>query len=171
MFSAQSLRLSISKASSTLSMSQNSILDNTLNSLRRRTSLRNSLRLFRTSSKDSIYSNKSTKAQPGSYQPYAVYEQTMYPIILRDPDTTTKLLEAILESPNGRRSLSRLARTCRALSEPALNILWRELDSIVPIIGLFPAQLLKKSRKPGMGLVRRHTRFGSRFVSQIIYCL
>lgn len=88
----------------------------------------------------------------------------MYPIILRDPDTTTKLLEAILESPNGRRSLSRLARTCRALSEPALNILWRELDSIVPIIGLFPSQLLKKSRKPGMGLVRPHTCFNFRFV-------
>ncbi|KIM47821.1 hypothetical protein M413DRAFT_15927 [Hebeloma cylindrosporum] len=78
----------------------------------------------------------------------------MYPIILRDPDTTTKLLEAIVESPNGRRSLSRLARTCRAFSEPALNILWRELDSIAPVIGLFPGQLLKKSRKPGMGLSR-----------------
>jgi hypothetical protein len=145
-------------------MSQNSILDNTLDSLRRRTSLRNSIRLFRTSSKDSIKSNQSTKARAGSYQPYTVYEQTMYPIILRDPDTTTKLLEAILESPNGRRSLSRLARTCRAFSEPALNILWRELDSIVPIIGLFPGQLLKKSRKPGMGLVRRHTRFGFHFI-------
>ena len=164
MFSAQSLRLSISKASRTLSMSQNSILDNTLDTLRRRTSIRDSVRLFRTSSKDSIKSNKSTKARAGSYQSYSVYEQTMYPIILRDPDTTTKLLEAILESPNGRRSLSRLARTCRALSEPALNILWRELDSIVPIIGLFPSQLLKKSRKPGMGLVRPHTCFNFRFV-------
>lgn len=80
----------------------------------------------------------------------------MFPLILRDSEATTKLLEAILESSNGRRSLSRLARTCRALSEPALNILWRDLDSLVPIIGLFPGQLLKKARKPGLGLVSQH---------------
>lgn len=85
----------------------------------------------------------------------------MFPLILRDPDATTKLLEAVLESPNGKRSLSRLARTCRALCEPALNILWRDLDSLVPIIGLFPGQLLKKARKPGLGLVGRHRRQSS----------
>ncbi|KAF9566130.1 hypothetical protein CPC08DRAFT_628791 [Agrocybe pediades] len=78
----------------------------------------------------------------------------MFPIILKDADATNKLLEAILESPNGRRSLSRLARTCRAFSGPALDVLWRDLDSIVPIIGLFPNNLLKKSRKPGLGLSR-----------------
>lgn len=77
----------------------------------------------------------------------------MYPVILRDPDATQRLLEAILDSPGGRRSLSRLARTCRAFAEPALNVLWRELDSLVPIIGLFPNYLLKKTRRPGLGLV------------------
>ncbi|KAF8973596.1 hypothetical protein BDZ97DRAFT_1775888 [Flammula alnicola] len=136
-------------------MSQSSIIDNALDSLRRRTSLRDSLRIFRSSSKDSIKSTKSAKKRPSSsYQPYAVYEQTMFPIILRDPEATTKLLEAILDSPNGRRSLSRLARTCRAFADPALDVLWRELDSIIPIIGLFPGHLLKKTRKPGMGLSR-----------------
>jgi hypothetical protein len=78
----------------------------------------------------------------------------MAPIILHDPEALQKLLEAIYESPGGRRTLSRLARTCSAISEPALNILWRELDSIAPIIGLFPSQILKKNRKPGLGLVR-----------------
>jgi hypothetical protein len=77
----------------------------------------------------------------------------MFPVILRDPVATKKLLEAIHDAPNGRRSLSRLARTCRAFSEPALKILWRELDSIVPILGLFPGHLLKKARRPGLGLV------------------
>ncbi|KDR85389.1 hypothetical protein GALMADRAFT_132087 [Galerina marginata CBS 339.88] len=134
-------------------MSQTSLLDNALNTLRRRTSLRDGLRLFRTSSKDSLKSTKSKK-QSSTYHPYAVYEQTMFPIILRDPEATTKLLETILETPNGRRSLSRLARTCSALSGPALDILWRELDSIAPIVGLFPGHLLKKTRKPGMGLNR-----------------
>ncbi|KAJ6503282.1 hypothetical protein C8R47DRAFT_969069 [Mycena vitilis] len=73
--------------------------------------------------------------------------------ILDSPEVTQSILEAILESPNGRRSLSRLARTCRAWLDPALNVLWRELDSLAPIIGLFPAHLLKKTRRPGLGLV------------------
>ncbi|KAJ7651698.1 hypothetical protein DFH06DRAFT_1207870 [Mycena polygramma] len=72
--------------------------------------------------------------------------------ILDSPDATQSILEAILESPNGRRSLSRLARTCRAWLDPALNVLWRELDSLAPIIGLFPPHLLKKTRRPGLGL-------------------
>ncbi|TFK30832.1 hypothetical protein FA15DRAFT_699256 [Coprinopsis marcescibilis] len=78
----------------------------------------------------------------------------MVATILRDPDAAKKLFEAILDSPNGKRSLSRLARTCRAMSEPALDVLWRELDSIVPILGLFPNAVLKKAKRPGMGFAR-----------------
>jgi len=135
-------------------MSHNSLVDNALNNLRHRTSLRDSIRLFRTSSKDSVKSTRSSKESSSSYRPWSVYEQSMAPIILRDPEALKKLLEAIYDSPGGKRSLSRLARTCHAISEPALDVLWRDLDSIVPIIGLFPAQLLKKTRKPGLGLVR-----------------
>ncbi|KAJ7926032.1 hypothetical protein B0H13DRAFT_2314132 [Mycena leptocephala] len=72
--------------------------------------------------------------------------------ILDSPEATQKILEAILDSTNGRRALSRLARTCRAWLDPALNVLWRELDSLAPVIGLFPPHLLKKTRKPGLGL-------------------
>jgi hypothetical protein len=141
-------------------MSQSSLPDTAL-SLHRRTSFRESIRLFRSSSKDSLKLTKPVKPdknRPSSYHPYSVYEQTMFPLILRDPEATNKLLEAVLESPNGKRSLSRLARTCRALSEPALNILWRDLDSLVPIIGLFPGHLLKKAKKPGLGLVSQRRR-------------
>lgn len=141
-------------------MSQSSLPDTAL-SLHRRTSFRESIRLFRSSSKDSLKLTRSVKPdkrRPSSYRPYSVYEQTMFPLILRDPEATNKLLEAVLESPNGKRSLSRLARTCRALSEPALSILWRDLDSLVPIIGLFPGQLLKKAKKPGLGLVSERRR-------------
>lgn len=136
-------------------MSHNTILDNAIDSLRRKTSFRESLRILRSSSKDSLKSAKSSKKwSSSSYQPYAVYEQTMAPIILRDPEATVKLLETIIDSPGGRRSLSRLARTCRAFADPVLDVLWRDLDSIVPIVGLFPGHLLKKARKPSMGLVR-----------------
>ncbi|KAJ7492375.1 hypothetical protein FB451DRAFT_1021280 [Mycena latifolia] len=72
--------------------------------------------------------------------------------ILDSAEATQKILEAILDSPNGKRTLSRLARTCRAWLDPALNVLWRDLDSLVPILGLFPPHLLKKARKPGLGL-------------------
>jgi hypothetical protein len=98
--------------------------------------------------------DSTASAISSSYIPYEVHRNTMAPAILRDPNVTNKLLEAILESPGGRRSLSRLARTCKAFSEPALNVLWRELDSLLPIIGLFPSKLMRKSRKPGLGLVR-----------------
>ena len=101
----------------------------------------------------SIKSNKSThKKSP--YTPYAVYQQSMFPSILRDSDVTQKLIDAINDIPGGRRSVSRLARTCKSFCEPALNVLWKELDSLIPIIGLFPSHLLKKSKRPGLGLVR-----------------
>ncbi|KAM6498473.1 hypothetical protein JOM56_006421 [Amanita muscaria] len=73
--------------------------------------------------------------------------------VLRDVDLTKRVLEATLDSPNGRRSLSRLARTCRTFCEPALNVLWRELDSFAPLAGLFP-NLMKKAHKPSLGLVK-----------------
>lgn len=76
----------------------------------------------------------------------------MFSAILGDPDLTRKLLDAVIDSPNGRRSVSRLARTCKAMCEPALNMLWRELDSFLPLIGLFPNSLLKRARRPGLGL-------------------
>ena len=80
-------------------------------------------------------------------------QRARFPAVFNNIETASKLLEAILDSPGGRRSLSRLSRTCKALSGLALNILWRELDSLIPLIGLFPAHLHKKSRKPGLGLV------------------
>lgn len=102
----------------------------------------------------SIKSNKSTHKRSSSYTPYAVYQQAMFPSILRDSDVSQKLIDAINDIPGGRRSVSRLARTCKSFCEPAMDVLWRELDSLVPIVGLFPSHLLKKSRRPGLGLVR-----------------
>ncbi|RPD57059.1 hypothetical protein L227DRAFT_578249 [Lentinus tigrinus ALCF2SS1-6] len=103
----------------------------------------------------SLRSRKSTASlKVDNYTPYAVYQQKMFPAILRDADTTQKLLEAILETPGGRRSVSRLARTCKAFKEPALNVLWRDLDSITPLLGLFPSTILRRARRPGLGLTK-----------------
>jgi hypothetical protein len=112
-----------------------------------------SLRLHRSRDTSSL---KSKQSRRSSHRPYSVYQQTMFPAILRDPDAAKKLFETIIDSPNGRRSMSRLARTCRAMCEPALNVLWRELDSLLPLISLFPNNLMKRSRRPGLGLVGLH---------------
>lgn len=104
----------------------------------------------------SIRSRKSTASSLLSnfvYTSYAVHQQNMAPAILRDADVTAKLLEYIVDSPNGRRSLARLARTCKAFKEPALNVLWRDLDSLVPLLSLLPNALMKRTRRPGLGLV------------------
>lgn len=100
--------------------------------------------------------NKKRQATQRSATPKAPPKpviRTPILLILSDQEATKKVMEAILESTNGKRTLSRFARTCKAFCGPALDILWRELDSLVPIIGLFPNNILKKARKPGFGLV------------------
>ncbi|KAH9948173.1 hypothetical protein B0H21DRAFT_734928 [Amylocystis lapponica] len=88
------------------------------------------------------------------HKPYSVYQQSMYPPILRDADATSKLLEAVIDVPAGRRVLARIARTCKAFKEPALDLLWKDLDSLSPLIALFPNTLLKRARRPGLGLAK-----------------
>ena len=78
----------------------------------------------------------------------------MSPSVLRDVEATRKLLEAIQDTPNGSRTVARLARTCKAFNEPAVNVLWNELDSFLPLIGLFPGYIMKRARRPALGLVR-----------------
>ncbi|RDB14801.1 hypothetical protein Hypma_016475 [Hypsizygus marmoreus] len=53
-------------------------------------------------------------------------------------------------------ALARLARTCQAVHEPALNYLWRELRSLMPLVKCMPADLLKvtQGRFPRVELVR-----------------
>ena len=108
-------------------------------------------------SRRSTASLNSTKeretSSSSSYAPYAVHQQNMAPAILRDPEATAKLLETILESQGGRRALARLARTCKAFKEPALDMLWKDLNSFIPLITLFPGTALKRARRPDLGLV------------------
>ncbi|KAF7436607.1 hypothetical protein PC9H_003440 [Pleurotus ostreatus] len=80
--------------------------------------------------------------------------QSPITVVLRDPVVLEKLLEGILDSTAGKRMVSRLARTCKAFSEPALNVLWRDLYSFIPLIGMFPSPLLRRPKKPGLGLTK-----------------
>ena len=97
---------------------------------------------------------KKSAASGSYYHPYTVYETTMSPSVLRDVEATRKLLEIIQDTPNGSRTVARLARTCKGFSEPAVDVLWSELDSFLPLIGLFPGYIMKRARRPNLGLVR-----------------
>lgn len=100
-----------------------------------------------------------TTAPSQDYHPYTVFHhhQSMRSIslLLKSPETLQKVLQAILNGDTGRKTLGRLARTCRAFAEPVLDVLWKDLDSLIPVLGLFPKHLLKKAKKPGLGLVSR----------------
>lgn len=130
------------------------------NQPRRRASLRESLRnLGRKASNISLKGLQRKNSSSSSYHPYAVHEQEMLPPILREKVVTERVLEALNESASGRRSLSRMARTSQTVNELAIPILWRELDNLIPLVGLFPSSILKRSRRPGMGLVCRSLLF------------
>ena len=97
---------------------------------------------------------KKSAASGSYYHPYTVYDTNMSPSVLRDVEATRKLLGIIQDTPNGSRTVARLARTCKAFNEPAMDVLWNELDSFLPLIGLFPGYIMKRARRPGLGLVR-----------------
>jgi hypothetical protein len=59
----------------------------------------------------------------------------------------TEILLEIFEfvfiiSETGRPDLARLARTCRSFSEPALDVLWRDQSSLLPLVMCFPQHIL-----------------------------
>ncbi|KIK95960.1 hypothetical protein PAXRUDRAFT_64306, partial [Paxillus rubicundulus Ve08.2h10] len=45
------------------------------------------------------------------------------------------------ELVNDKRSLSHLAFTCKAIADPALDLLWALNDSLEPFIALLPEEL------------------------------
>ena len=97
---------------------------------------------------------KKSAASGSYYHSYTGYETNMPPSVLRDVEATRKLLEVIKDTQSGSRTVARLARTCKAFNEPAMDVLWNELDSFLPLIGLFPGYIMKRARRPALGLVR-----------------
>ncbi|KAH7906104.1 hypothetical protein BJ138DRAFT_671320 [Hygrophoropsis aurantiaca] len=59
------------------------------------------------------------------------------------PEIMRIICSEVLEpsDPNSRRLFSRLARTCRAFKDPALNALWSYLPSLKPLIQCLPSDL------------------------------
>jgi len=57
------------------------------------------------------------------------------------------LLDFILETAGGRSSIARLARTCKAISDPALDVLWKHIDGLTPLLRLMPSNLFRVTRR------------------------
>ncbi|KAG1816156.1 uncharacterized protein BJ212DRAFT_1272018 [Suillus subaureus] len=53
----------------------------------------------------------------------------------------------IISSHTEHRSLPALASTCRAFESPALNVLWRDLQSVEPLVKCLPSDLFGIDRE------------------------
>ncbi|KAF8548599.1 hypothetical protein OG21DRAFT_1379719, partial [Imleria badia] len=58
------------------------------------------------------------------------------------PEILFHIFEHVFVSHKGRSDLAHLARTCKVLSGPALDVLWRIQTSLYPLIMTFPPTLL-----------------------------
>jgi hypothetical protein len=56
------------------------------------------------------------------------------------------LAEAIISQKDDRATLLALALTCRAFTNPALSVLWRNLPSLTPLVKLIPETMLSERR-------------------------
>ncbi|KAI0764346.1 hypothetical protein BD413DRAFT_673428 [Trametes elegans] len=68
---------------------------------------------------------------------------------------TSDEAKAVVATPARRESqktLARAARVCRAFSEPALDVLWRNVDSVVHLLSLLPAFALSRGHGDDEGL-------------------
>lgn len=64
---------------------------------------------------------------------------------------------------SGKRTLASLARTCRALSSPTLDVLWMRLDNLDPLIKVLPRRMWGRKHYP---LVVRPFDLHSRLTTQ-----
>lgn len=64
---------------------------------------------------------------------------------LRIPEVRGEICRAVaLDLEHGRQSLAALARTCRLLRDPALDVLWAKLENAAPLFMLFPSDAIAR---------------------------
>jgi hypothetical protein len=54
-------------------------------------------------------------------------------------DILVEIFESVAHQAKARRQLAWIARCCKTLSEPALDVLWKELDDLIPLLEILPA--------------------------------
>jgi len=63
-----------------------------------------------------------------------------------------KIFQLIDLGPSGNKTLLALALTCESFTGPALDLLWRELDGLDPLIRCLPPTLWKLERREAQGV-------------------
>jgi hypothetical protein len=76
------------------------------------------------------------------------------------PELRWKIFQLVDLEPSREKTLLALALTCESFTGPALDLLWRELDGLGPLIRCLPPTLWK--------LERRKAGRGSKLVSQTL---
>jgi hypothetical protein len=55
-------------------------------------------------------------------------------------------------APTSKTTVARCARTCKAWKEPALRVIWESLDSLLPLMKLFPIDAFTDGSRTNPGL-------------------
>jgi hypothetical protein len=55
-----------------------------------------------------------------------------------------EIFTMILEDPLNCATIAALARTCRIFKEPALDVLWRDIKGIRPLLSCLPESVVKR---------------------------
>jgi len=64
-----------------------------------------------------------------------------------------KIFQMVDLGPSRNKTLLALALTCESFTEPALDLLWRELDGLDPLIRCLPPTLWKLERREARGVL------------------
>lgn len=70
-----------------------------------------------------------------------------------------------------RKSVTRLARTCRAFYEPAMDVIWRKLDSLGPLLECMPKTLICDKYVPSLIAASYMEVQAVRFVFVFLYAV
>jgi hypothetical protein len=70
------------------------------------------------------------------------------------PELLDMILGHLVGSESGEMTLSRLAVTCQRFQNPALNLLWREQQSLLPLLKCLPDVWLDLSDPESLIFVR-----------------
>ncbi|KAJ7605660.1 hypothetical protein FB45DRAFT_1141058 [Roridomyces roridus] len=89
------------------------------------------------------------------------------------PELTSTIFKQLGDRPDGAwEALCALARTCRAFSEPALDLLWKEQASLVPLLKCLPSGTWQDDGEVFVGhysLLRRFVFDGSQEICSLLH--
>ena len=68
-------------------------------------------------------------------------------VCLLSAEILREIFAAIREDSDFRATIATLARTCRTLKEPALDLLWKNIIGFEPLLSCLPSGVVRQTRK------------------------